>query len=137
MIGDFRELRVYRRAFEMAAIVFEHSKGWPSSERYVLTDQVRRSSRAVCANVAEAWFKRSYPRHFASKLSDASGEAAETLVWIDFAERCGYLGGEAADALRQECRAILGGLVKMITQPEKWCAPSRVREDSTPYDVEP
>ena len=136
MIEDFRELRVYQRAFEMATIVFEWSKEWPPEERYALTDQVRRSSRAICANIAEAWFKRSYPKHFTSKLSDASSEAAETLVWIDFAERCGYLDQETADALHNECRAILGGLVKMITQPQKWCSSARVREEPFPYDAE-
>ena len=78
-VSRFEELRVYERAFELASQIFELSASWPKEERYALTDQVRRSSRSVCANIAEAWCKRRYPKHFVSKLSDAHGEAAETV----------------------------------------------------------
>ena len=85
-INDFKDLRVYQHAFQTAIRIFDLSEGWPTAERYSMTDQIRRSSRSVCANIAEAWFKRRYPKHFISKLSDAGSEAAETLAWIDFAE---------------------------------------------------
>lgn len=99
MVTDFKELRTYQRAFEAAMQIFELSEGWPSNEKYALTDQIRRSSRSVCANIGEAWFKRQYPNHFASKLSDACSEAAETIVWIDFARDCNYLPDNAAKSL--------------------------------------
>ena len=88
---NFKELRVYSLAFEAAMQLFGSSHGWPKDERYSLTDQVRRSSRAVCANTAEAWRKRLYVANFVSKLSDANAEAGETQVWLDFAMACGYL----------------------------------------------
>ena len=90
-IRDFKELNVYRTAFDAAFSVFELSKRFPRDERYSLTDQVRRSSRSICANIAEAWRKRRYPASFVSKLSDADAEAAETQVWLDIALRCGYI----------------------------------------------
>jgi four helix bundle protein len=138
-VDDFKQLRVYRLAFDASRQVFAVSKQWPSEERYSLTDQARRASRAVCAAIAEAWFKRQYPRHFASKLSDAGSEAAEMLVWLDFADDAGYLAPEDAEFLRATYRQIMGGLVKMMTHPEQWCIPtsSRLRESPVPYDSAP
>lgn len=131
-VEDFKQLRVYRRAFEAAMQIFERSQKWPKQEQYALTDQIRRSSRAVCAGIAEAWFKRRYPKHFVSKLS----EAAETLIWLDFAERCGYLSESEAGRLREEYRRVSGGLVKMMTEPDRWCGPaSRVQEDGIEYET--
>jgi four helix bundle protein len=124
---DFRELHVYRMAFTVAMRLYEVSKKWPSSERFGLTDQVRRSSRSVCASIAEAWHRREYPRHFASKLGEASSEAAETLVWIDFAVACGYLDHETADELRSQTRRVTGGLVKMKAHARGWCIPTHRR----------
>lgn len=137
-VDSFKQLRVYQAAFRAATELFELSKGWPTSEKYALTDQVRRSSRSVCANIAEAWFKRRYPRHFVSKLSDAGSEAAETLVWIDFAVYCGYLSPDEGDRFEQSYRAISGGLVKMMAKPEQWCvsATDRVREPAVPYETD-
>jgi len=134
----FRGLRVYGLAFEAARTLFALTKAWPREEQYALTDQVRRSSRAVCAAIAEAWFKRRYPRHFVSKLSDASSEAAETLVWLDFAEDAGYLPNEDAETLRSDYRQLIGGLVKMAAHPEKWCIPPSpgVSESEAPYHAE-
>jgi four helix bundle protein len=133
---DFRELRVYRTAFEVAMALYERSKAWPPEERFALTDQVRRSSRAVCAAIAEAWFKRRYPRHFVSKLSEAASEAAETLVWIDFAVACGQLSAEEAEILGEQVRRVTGGLVRMMAEPDRWCGPSAsLREPDTPYDA--
>ncbi len=82
-IRDFRELEVYQLALEAAMQIFQFSKAFPAEERYSLTDQMRRCSRSVCANVGEAWRKRRYPNAFVSKLSDAEAEAAETQVWLE------------------------------------------------------
>jgi four helix bundle protein len=91
-IRHFRDLNVYQNALETGLRVDELSKQFPDSERYALTDQVRRSSRSVCANIAQAWRKRRYPAAFISKLSDSEGEAAETQVHMEFAVRHGYIG---------------------------------------------
>lgn len=112
--------------------IFERSKQWLAEERYALTDQIRRSSRSVCSNIGEAWFKRSYPRHFASKLSDAGSEASETIVWLDFALECGYVQKEEITSLSSTYRRIIGGLTKMIAHPEKWCVTS-VSEEPAMY----
>ncbi|HLT46126.1 MAG TPA: four helix bundle protein [Rubricoccaceae bacterium] len=134
-IDHVEQLRVYGEAFEVAMRLFGLSKAWPAEERYALTDQARRSSRSVCANLAEAWAKRLYPRHFVSKLSDAHGEAAETAVWITFAKRCGYLSEADTMLLTEACQRIIGGLIRMMNQPDKWCGPSSVvREDADYYD---
>jgi len=107
-------------AFEAAMQIFEVSKKFPKEETYSLTDQIRRSSRSVCANLAEAWRKRRYEAAFVSKLSDAESEAAETQVWLTFAVKCQYLDRDAAAALYQTYDAILGKLVNMISHPENW-----------------
>ena len=90
-IQSHEELDVYRLAFEAAMRIFEVSKGFPREETYALTDQIRRSSRSVCSNIAEAWRKRRYEAAFVSKLNDAESEAAETQTWLRFAVECGYL----------------------------------------------
>ena len=90
-IQQHTELEVYKKAFGAAMLIFELSKAFPKEETYSLTDQIRRSSRSVCANLAEAWLKRRYKAAFVSKLADAESEAAETQVWIEFALKCGYL----------------------------------------------
>src|SRR4051812_15797673 len=95
-IRTHNELEVYRRAFATAMEVFNASKGFPKEEKYSLTDQMRRSSRSVCANLVEAWRKRRYEAAFISKLSDAEAEAAETQMWLQFAVQCKYLDREAA-----------------------------------------
>jgi four helix bundle protein len=98
-IVSYDELIVYQKAFEVAMRIFEYSKTFPKEETYSLTDQVRRSSRSVCANIAEAWRKRRYERAFVSKLSDAESEAAEAQVWLEFAVACRYLPREESKAL--------------------------------------
>ncbi len=116
--------------------IFELSESWPKEEKYALTDQIRRSSRSVCANLAEAWYKRLYERHFVSKLSDASSEAAETIVWLDVAHNCGYLNSDRVDQFESGYREIIGGIISMIDQSDKWCGPSqRVREQNAEYDA--
>jgi four helix bundle protein len=135
-VEDFDDLRVYRTAFRHAMKIFDLSGDWPNEERYALTDQIRRSSRAVCSNIAEAWSKRRYEAHFVNKLSDAEGEAAETITWLDFAHSCEYLSAERHDRLRTEYRRIRGGLVKMMKNPDPWCGPSTLREPDITYDTE-
>src|SRR5215471_5172728 len=116
-IVNHGDLDVYQRAFELATRIFEISKSFPKEETYSLTDQIRRSSRSVCANVAEAWRKRRYEKAFTSKLSDAEGEAAETQVWIAFTVRCGYMARSDANELYQAYNQIIRTLVGMINHP--------------------
>ena len=119
-IRSYKELRVYRAAMDAAMEIFELSKRFPSEERYSLTDQMRRSSRSVCTNIGEAWRKRRYPAHFVSKMSDSEGEAEETRVWIEFAERCRYLSHETAARLDGAYDGILAQLVNMIINKNDW-----------------
>src|SRR6056297_734157 len=122
---SFRDLRVYREAFLAAREIYQLSQDWPSEERYALTDQIRRSSRSVAANIAEAWRKRRYPNHFVSKLSDSDAEAAETQSWLDFALDHGYLTREQYDEIDDRYDKIQGSLVSMMIQKDRWCGPSR------------
>jgi four helix bundle protein len=94
LIKTHRDLEVYKESFDLAMQIFRESKSFPKEERYSLTDQVRRSSRSICANLAEAWRKRRYEGSFISKLSDAEAEAAETQVWIEFAIECDIWNGK-------------------------------------------
>lgn len=114
------ELEVYRKGFDAAMRVFELSKSFPKEEMYSLTDQMRRSSRSVCANVAEAWRKRRYRNSFVSKLNDCEAEAAETQVWLQFAVKCEYLDRDTAASLYETYDEILKMLVDMIGHPEQW-----------------
>lgn len=100
--------------------IFELTKGFPAEEKYSLTDQIRRSSRSVCANLTEAWRKRRYEGAFLSKLSDAEAEAAETQTWLEFAVKCNYFSAEVGRELYQTYDQILGKLVNMINQPAPW-----------------
>lgn len=135
MVTSFRELRVYVLARAAAKELFVQSKSWPKEERYALTDQIRRSSRAVGANLAEAWQKRRYPAHFVSKLTDADAEAAETQAWLDAALDCGYLDAEAHTRLDRQYDRIIGSLVIMMRDADRWCGPaSLAREPGSDYD---
>ena len=100
--------------------LFAYSKAFPKEELYSLTDQIRRSSRSVCANLAEAWRKRRYKAAFVSKLSDSECEAAETQVWIEFAVKCGYLDRDRAEVFCRACDEVIRTLVGMINHPETW-----------------
>jgi four helix bundle protein len=100
--------------------IFEFSKKFPVEEKYSLTDQIRRSSRSVCANLAEAWRKRRYKAAFVAKLNDCEAEAAETQVWLKFAVKCQYLTVEQGRDLYGTYNQVLSGLVKMITHPDDW-----------------
>ena len=101
--------------------VFEITKRFPSDERFSMTDQVRRSTRSVASNIAEAWRKRRYKAAFISKLSDAESEGAETQTWIELAARSKYIAPAAARRLDAQCEAILGQLVTMIRDANRWC----------------
>lgn len=132
------ELRVYQLAFKCGMEIFELSKAWPKEERYSLTSQIRRASRSVPANIAEAWRKRRYVAHFVSKLSDADGESAETQTWLDFATECGYLAEEDRMRISEAYDTICGSLVKkMMNNPDPWCGPASVREDKAQYGSQP
>ncbi|MBW4672481.1 MAG: four helix bundle protein [Desmonostoc geniculatum HA4340-LM1] len=119
-IKNHQDLKVYQMAFDAAMKIFEISKKFPVEERYSLTDQIRRSSRSVCANLAEAWRKRRYEAAFVAKLNDSEAEAAETQTWIEFAVKCNYLDVELGRELYGIYNRILGGLVNMITDPSPW-----------------
>jgi four helix bundle protein len=120
MIRSHKELEVYKLAYKLAMEIYKLSKSYPVEERYSLTDQIRRSSRSVAANLAEAFRKRRYEKAFVAKLSDSEGESAETQTWLDFSRDCGYLTTELCDRLNAEYEHVLGMLVNMIKSPEKW-----------------
>jgi len=120
MMGGYRDLKIYQLAYKLAMELFNESKSFPREERYSLTDQIRRSSRSVAANVAEGFRKRRYPNMFVSKMADADSEAAETQVWLDFACDCGYMSQKRHDELisgYEDVGKMLGG---MIAAPEKF-----------------
>lgn len=119
-IRSFKELRVWQNGMDAAMRVFELTKRFPADERYSLTEQVRKSSRSVVANIAEAWRKRRYPAAFVSKLNDAEGEAAESQTWTEIALRCKYLSASEASELDGSYERILAQLVRMIEHPEDW-----------------
>ena len=119
-IQRHQDLEVYRLAFETAMEIFKLTKKFPVEERYSLTDQIRRSSRSICANLAEAWRKRRYERAFLLKLNDAEAEAAETQTWLEFAVKCEYLDADTGRELYRTYDDILGKLVNMINNPTSW-----------------
>jgi four helix bundle protein len=119
-IQKHTELEVYKKAQAAAMEIYNVSKKFPKEEMYSLTDQMRRSSRSVCANLAEAWRKRRYEAAFIAKLSDAESEAAETQVWIEFAVKCNYTDRAFGKTLYQTYDSILGMIVTMITQSKSW-----------------
>lgn len=119
-IKTHRDLDVYCKAFDASMAIFQFSKTFPKEETYSLTDQIRRSSRSVCANLAEAWRKRRYEGVFVNKLSDSEGEAAETQVWLEYAVKCGYLDRNQAAPLYRAYDQVLATLVGMINHPETW-----------------
>ncbi|MBU1678655.1 MAG: four helix bundle protein [Bacteroidetes bacterium] len=119
-IRSHKELDVYKMAFDAAMKIFVLTKKFPIEEKYSLTDQIRRSSRSVCSNIGEGFRKRKYPKSFVAKLSDAEGEAAETQIWLDFSLECKYIDKSQHEELYTIYDNILGKLVNMSLQPEKW-----------------
>ena len=119
-IRSYKDLRVYQSAMEGAMAIFELTKKFPAEEKYSLVDQMRRSSRSVCANLAEAWRKRRYQAAFISKLSDAESEACETQVWLELAFRCNHISSAVRDRWDLAYEHIVGQIVTMIHHSEKW-----------------
>jgi len=120
-IMSFRDLRVYQVSFKLQQRIFKESKSFPREEMYSLTDQVRRSSRSIGANIAEAWQKRIYPANFISKLTDSDSEQAETQHWLGTALACGYIEQDVLDDLLAQCKHIGRMLGVMIVSPNKFC----------------
>ena len=120
MTGSSRELKVYQLAFEAAREIRKISVGFPKEETYSLTDQIRRSSRSVCVNIGEGYRKRIYPKHFASKMTDADGEATETSIWLDFALDCDYIQQKTFQSLQDKYNEIGRMLNSMSQHPEKF-----------------
>lgn len=116
----FKDLNVYNLAFETAMEIFHLSKDFPVEEKYSLTDQIHRSSRSVCANIAEGYRKRIYPKHFTSKMTDADAEASETCVWLDFAKECNYIDENKNKLLLSKYDEVGRMLWSMINNPEKF-----------------
>lgn len=119
-VRNFKETTIYKKAFSLAMEIFEISKSFPKEEKYSLTDQVRRSSRSICANLAEAYRKKLYPAYFISKVSDCDAENSETGVWIDFAFACKYINQEIYKDLISKSEEVGKLLHHMINNPEKY-----------------
>lgn len=120
-ISTVKELNVYKLAFECAIEIFKLTKGFPKEETYSLTDQIRRSSRSICANLAEGWRKRRYVAVFLNKLTDAEQEAAETQTWLDFALQCGYIDNETFGRLHEQYNHIFAMLFTMEQKVDSFC----------------
>jgi four helix bundle protein len=120
--NSFRDLLVYKKAKTIAKKVFELTKTFPKEEMFSLTDQVRRSSRSIGAQIAEAWAKRRYEKHFVSKLTDADGELQETKHWIDIAIDCGYIFKEEAEKMNEELSEVGKMLNSMMNKSDSFCS---------------
>ena len=120
MRRSHKDLNVYQASYRLAMDIFEISKSFPKEETYSLTDQIRRSSRSVVANIAEAFRKRRYEKAFIAKLSDAEAEVAETQTWLDFAKDCNYITLSFCEEANLEYEKVTGMLVNMIKNPSKW-----------------
>ena len=127
-IQSHQDLQVYQVALNAAMQIFELSKKFPVEDRFSLTDQIRRSSRSVCANLAEAWRKRRYEAAFVAKLSDSEAEAAETQTWLEFAVKYNYLNIQSGKELHLTYDQILGMLVKMINKSSDWTIPNNKKK---------
>jgi len=124
IIQSYRELRVFQAAMDAGMEIFHLTKLFPAEEKYSLMDQIRRSSRSVCANIGEAWRKRRYKAAFIAKISDAETEACETQIWLEFALRCNYLSEEKVNSLNEKYDHIISQLVIMINDADKWIVKS-------------
>lgn len=128
-VKSFRDLEVYKLSRQLAREIFELTKTFPKEEMYSLTDQVRRSSRSVGAQIAESWGKRKYPKHFESKLTDADAEQLETQHWIETAGDCGYFNQEKSTALLDQYLGIGRMLNSMMEKSDMFCDPARKRSN--------
>ncbi len=120
-LRHFRDLEVYQIAFASAMNIYQLTKNFPADEKYSLVDQIRRSSRSVCSNLAEAWRKRRYPAAFKNKLTDSMQEASETQCWLEFSLACGYLRQDLFDKLDAEYESVQSMLNVMEKSAEKFC----------------
>ena len=119
-IITYKDLDVYQRSMNLAMKIFEITKRFPVEEKYSLTDQIRRSSRSVCANMGEAWRKRRYKNAFIAKLSDSETEACETQIWLEISYLCKYISKSQFEKLNNEYESIIAQIVKMIEGSDKW-----------------
>lgn len=135
--ASFRDLIVYRKTRELSLTIYVLTKRFPKEETYSLTDQIRRSSRSIGAQIAEAWAKRRYEKHFVSKLTDADGEQQKTQHWLEVAFDCKYISQEEAKILLEKCSEIGRLLGGMIAKSEKFCNPSayQIREEQADYFI--
>jgi len=136
-VYSFKRLVTYQRARGLALAVFHASRSFPREEMFSLTDQMRRSSRAIGANIAEAWAKRDYEKHFISKLTDADAEQLETQHWLEVAHDCGYLDDQQTKTLVDQCEEVGRLLGRMITQASSFCTPKLTREPNPIYFLDP
>jgi four helix bundle protein len=123
--SGYKDLLVFNKAYQLALIISRLTKSFPSDERYLIVDQIRRSSRSICANIAEAYRKRQYVKYFISKISDADGEASETVIWLDFSKDLGYITEDQYNDLINRYREIGKMLGSMLKNPEKFLPRSR------------
>jgi four helix bundle protein len=121
-VNSFRDLIVYQKAYKLAMEIFEISKSFPKEEKYSLTDQMRRSSRSVTSNIAEAWARKRYLKSFVNKLTDSLGEEYETEVWLDYSRDTKYITALKHSELMSEYDEVRKMLISMINHPEKWCS---------------
>jgi four helix bundle protein len=135
--GSFRELLVYQKAKDVSRVIFELSKSFPKEETFSLTDQIRRAVRSIGAQIAEAWAKRRYERHFVSKLSDADAEQMETQHWLSEACTCEYIDSGQAEALVGELEQIGRMLNSMMEKSHLFCNqnPNMIRDEEADYLV--
>ncbi|MBI2269467.1 MAG: four helix bundle protein [Bacteroidetes bacterium] len=131
-VRSFRELEVYKLSRQLSREIFEISKNFPKEEMYSLTDQIRRSSRSVGAQIAECWAKRKYEKHFVSKLTDADGEQQETQHWIETALDCSYISVEIAEDLLKNYASVGKMINSMISKAESFCNPSLLTNHRLP-----
>jgi four helix bundle protein len=129
-IKSYKDLRVFQNAMNAAMKVFHLTETFPAAEKQCLTDQLLRSSRSVCSNITKAWRKRRYKTPFIARLNDSEGEACETQVWLEFARQCQYLDDDLCDELDSAYNQIMGQLVKMMNQADKWLIKKAVEAGS-------
>ena len=132
-VKHYRELEVYQTQRALSRAVFAASKNFPQEERFSLTDQIRRSSRSIGAQIAEAWAKRMYPKHFISKLTDADGEQLETQHWLTEAQDCGYITPEQRTEHLALCESIGRMIGSMIRKADTFTGTDHLREEEVEY----
>ena len=129
IIKFHQDLKVFQKSVEFSMMIFELTKSFPKEELYSLTDQIRRSSRSVSANISEAWGKRKYEKSFVAKLTDSEGEARETQTWLLYAWKCKYINEEQFIILNKQYNQIIGMLVNMMSQSQSWCTFSSINKE--------